>query len=362
MTKFYVLKPNGIGSTIDQFEVKDMVRKTHDIEGFSEFIDIANDIKESATDYNLMGIDLKPFVDDKGMIRLKAEDKVFGLTDWSLSQLSQKMGVPANYAQRMADAGKRDLFVQNFESWIDSHHAGKNFFVRTVDDTIRGFLSDSYFPSDTEMLLPVFRDALQSTNMNFQVHKGIINPEYTNIRVISDREINVGGDPHFVGMSMTTSDVGRAATKIEFFIYRSACTNGMLFGKHGGTLFRQKHVSRHMTTPEHFIEEMKDGLKDLDRLTVYAEDLLKEANQYRISKEEVQRIVNQFKAYGFGNQKELEFIQEEVDNRIPIYDSIETSLWGVSNAFTEVAQLFGADKSEQLENYAGHILHARLAA
>lgn len=361
MTDFYVIKPNGIGSTIDKFDINELTKKTNEVEGYSNFMDQANAIAESAKDYNALGMELLPFVDEEGQIRLKMEDKVFGLTDWSLSQLSQRLGVPAGYATKLADAGKRGLFVENFKSWIESHHAGKNFFVRTVDDKIRGFLSDSYFPSDTEMILPVFRDALQSTNMNFQVHKGIINPEYTNIRVVSDKEILVGDDPHYVGMSVTTSDVGRAATKIEFFIYRSACTNGMLFGKHGGQLFRQKHTSRHLTTPEHFVAEMKDGLKDIDKLTVYAEDLLKDANRYKVTDNEVQSIINNFKSFGFGSMKEMEFIEEEIMNRMPIYDNVEKNLWSVSNAFTEVAQLFNVDKSEQLENYAGHILHSRLA-
>lgn len=362
MTNFYIVKPNGIKSTLDQFEVTRASSKTHDIEGFNQFVESANEIKSSALDYNALGMELKPFVDESGMIRLKMQDQTFGLTDWSLSQLSQKMGVPASYAQKMADAGKNSLFVENFESWIDSHHAGKNFLVRTVGDTVRGFLSDSYFPSDTDMILPVFQDALQSTNMNFQVHKGILNPEYTNIRVVSDKVIHVGDDPHYVGMSVTTSDVGRAATKIEFFIYRSACANGMLFGKHNGILFRQKHVNKHMTTPEHFIEEMKQGLKDIDKLTVFAEDLLKDANRYTIEKDEVQRIINQFKAFGNGSKKDIEFLQEEVKNRLDIYDNVKPTLWGVSNAFTEVAQLFAVDKAERLENYAGHILFSRLAA
>lgn len=362
MTNFYVIKPNGIGSTIDEFDVKLSNNKTNAIDGFSDFMDIANGIAESATDYNALGNELRPFVDESGQIRLEVQDKTLALTDWSLSQLSQRLGVPASYATRMANAGKRDLFVQNFQSWIDTHHAGKNFFVRTVDDTIRGFLSDSYFPSDTEMILPVFRDALQTTNMNFEVHKGTVNPEYTNIRIISDREIRVGDDPHFVGISITTSDVGRAATKIEFFIYRASCTNGMLFGKHGGQLFRQKHTSRHFTTQEHFLDEMTASLGQIDHLADYAENILREANQYKISSDEMQRIINQFQSYGFGSKKEMEFINEEVMNRIPIYDNVENSLWSVSNAFTEVAQLFNIDKSEHLENYAGHILHSRIAA
>lgn len=362
MTNFYMVKPNGIETTVDEFQVSLMEQKTQGVEGFGEYMDIANEIRENSVDYNVMGRDITPYVNEDGQIRLRLDEQDFKVTDWSLNQLSTRLGVPANYAMKMADANKADLFSANFQSWIDSHKSANNFFVRTYDDTIRGFLTDSYFPSGMENVLPTFRDALQTSNMNFQVHKGIINPEYANIRVVSDRVIDIGGDPHFVGMGITTSDVGRAATKIEFFVYRSACTNGMLFGKHGGIVFRQKHTSRHFTTKEHYFAEMRNGLADIDRLADYAEQLLKEANRYKVGDKDIQQIINQFKQYGGSSVKEMEFIEQEVKNRMPIYDNVQASLWSVSNAFTEVAQLFPADKSELLENYAGHMLHARIAA
>jgi hypothetical protein len=337
-------------------------KKTSNIEGFDSFIDTANEIHLASKDYRFLGNEIKPFVDSDGLIRVNLGDENFQLTDWSLSQLAQKLGVPAAYATKMADAGKRDLFVANFQSWIDSHHAGKQFFVRTYGDTVRGFLSDSYFPTDTHSILPLVRDSLQTTNMNFQVHKGAINPEYTNIRMVSDREIRVGDDPHFVGMSVSTSDVGRASMKMEFFVYRQACTNGMLFGKHSGILFQKTHKSRHLSDNDHFLKEVQYGLKDLDALALTAENMLRDAHNYKLKDDDMNRIIREYRAYARIGEKESDGLRDNLNNFMTGYDTVKPTLWSVSNAFTEMAQQHKIEKSEVMENFAGHLLFSRLGA
>lgn len=364
MNRFYTVNPNGIRSTIDEFQVKEELPKSFDISGFDDFLIEAEAIQEASADYRLLGMEIKPFVDQDGMIRVQLgnDGDIYNLTDWSLSQLSQRLGVPAGYATKMADAGKRDLFVANFKSWIDSHHAGKYFLARTHGDTIRGFLSDAYHATDSNIVLPIMQESLQTTNMNFNVHKGIINPEYTNVRVISDRQIDIGGDPHFMGMGMSTSDVGRATMKMEFFVYRSACTNGMLFGKHGGTIFKKKHTTRHMTDQENFESEVREGLKDIDKLVVYAEDLLKESSVYKLQQGEMDRIIGEYRNFAGIGAREAETVTETIKNFMPGYDRVDQTLWSASNAFTEMAQNYSLDRAEKMESFAGHLLHQRLHA
>lgn len=364
-TQFYTVRENGIRSTVDQFEIIPQQPKTGEIAGFAEFVTAAEEIDDQSTDYRLLGMEIRPFVDDSGLIKVRLGGEggdLFNITDWSLSQLSQKLGVPSGYAMKMAEAGKRDLFVRNFQSWIDSHHAGKYFMVRTHGDTIRGFLSDAYSATDTNRILPIMKQGLQASNMNFNVHKGIINPEYTNIRVISDKVIHVGDDPHFTGISMSTSDVGRAAMKMEFFVYRSACTNGMLFGKHGGVLFHKKHTSRHLTDMANFEEEVRLGMADLDKLTTYAEDLLKESSIYKLQQGDMNRIMNEYRAFAGIGEREAVTVEETIKSFMPSYDRVDATLWSASNAFTEMAQLVPLDRGEKMESFAGHLLHKRLNA
>lgn len=358
---FYLAKQNGIQMTDDRFQTRVMEKKTHNIEGFDAHIETAHQIKRDSEDLKVRGIDLVPFVNEENRIQLRVGDRPFYLSEWSLQQLSQKLGVPSVYATKMADAGKRDLFVQNFESWITSHHAGKEYLVRTYNNTVRGFLSDSYFPTDMDLVLPTIREGLQRTNMNFAVQKGIVNPEYANIRFVSDRPVMVGDDPHFTGISISTSDVGRASLKLEFFVYRSACTNGMLFGKHGGELFRKKHTNKNLTEKTYFMAEMDKSLKDLDTLVLTAENMLREATTYKLTDAKMDEIINTYKRFAGVGQATADNITSMVRARMDAYDKVEPTLWSVSNAFTEVAQDFHIDKAEVLENFAGHLLMTRLA-
>lgn len=362
--EFYTVKPNGIHSTVDEFSVMPELQNTRNIAGFDQFLLTSQKIDEEAKDHRVLGSEIEPMVDEDGLIKIRLGGKdgdYYNITDWSLNQLSQKLGVPSGYAVKMAEANKRELFILNFKSWIDTHHAGKYFLVRTHGNTVRGFLSDSYYPTDTNRILPIMQKGLESTNMDFRVHKGIINPEYTNIRIVSDRVIHVGDDPHFMGVSMSTSDVGRASMKMEFFVYRSACTNGMLFGKHGGVLFRKKHTSRHMTDSSIFEAEVASGLHGLDGLADYTENLLKDANRYTLKDDEMNRIIGEYKAFTGAGDKEIKTVEETIKDFLPRYNNVDKTLWSVSNAFTEMAQLVPLDKGEMMENFAGHLLHKRLA-
>ena len=342
----------------EQVDSKIFTRK---INGYDKYIDLSQGIKDECEDIEVYGMDLKPTVDDQG-IKLRVDGREFKLTEWSLRQMSEKIGVPANYAVSMAEARKYSLFMQNFQSWIDSHVAGKKFLVRTYKDYVRGFLSDSYRTTDTDFILPLFQEGLMTTNMNFMLDKAIMNPEYTNMRVVSDRQISVGGDPHFTGFSFITSDVGRASMKMEFFVYRSKCTNGMMFGKHGGMLFRSKHINKNYYDPNVFKESIVASLSDLPKLVSMAEEALQNANKREVSDADFERIISEYKAYTGSGKKETEQVKELLKDRVNTYNNEKRTLWSVTNAFTEIAQGLQVEKAEKMEDFAGHILLSKYFA
>lgn len=370
MADLYVMTQSGLQKANDTFvrmnpnwlkHEKEVVATNdfrRDIKGFDQYLDLSRDIKDRSEDLNVIGLEMKPFVDENG-IQLLVGDKPYKLTEWSLGQLSQKIGVPAGYAISMAEAQKYDLFVQNFQSWIDSHVAGKRFLIRTYGDSVRGVLSDSYQTTDTDFVLPLLREGLETTNMNFKIDKAIMNPEYTNMRVVSDTQIDIGGDPHFVGFSFITSDVGRAAMKVEFFVYRWKCSNGMMFGKHGGVIFRAKHTNKNFHDPNVFKEQVVASLANTPMLIEQTKEALKHANAKELKDEDVIRIIDQYKAYTGSGKKDSEYVHELVKERMNVYNNVRPTLWSVANAFTEIAQGFQVDKAERMEDFAGHLLFSK---
>ena len=354
--QLYIMNQNGLQATNDYFKKNNEVNTfTREIAGFDKYLHQAENIQEKARDIEIHGMDLKPVVDDQG-IGLMVGDERFKMTEWSLNQFCSKTGVPSAYAVKMAEAKKFDLFVQNFDSWIQSHAAGKKLMIRTHEDNVRGILSERFNKTDMDTVLPMVQEGLGTTNMNFRMDKGILNPEYANLRMISDSRVDIGDDPHHVGFSFTTSDVGRASMKMEFFVYRSRCTNGMLFGKHGGVLFRKKHTTKDFHDPNVFKEQIIASLSNLDRLTEMVQMSLKDAQAKQVKDEDIARVIQQFKALSNISKKETDFIHEELKNRMQGYDKVDRTVWSVSNAFTELAQNYRMDKAEMMEDFAGHLI------
>lgn len=354
MAEIYTLTQSGLQKTNDVFN-RTKTELHQNIGGFENYLEEAINIKNNSQDFDVMGAELVPFVDENG-VALKIDGRRFNLTEWSLQQLASKLGIPYGYATKMLTADKKALFIQNFQSWINSHAVGKHFLIRTCGDNVRGVLSDKYEPTDMDYTLPLFQQGLQSTNMNMRIDKGIINPEYMNMRVISDNHIDVGGDPHFVGVQLTTSDVGRSSLKAEFFIFRERCENGMLFGKHGGILFKKVHTNKMITDPNVFIDDFVASLTNLDDLVAKTQESLIDANARTLKDEDIKKIIEGYKSFAGVGKKEIEFLQEEISDRMNAYDNVKPTLWSVTNAFTELAQQYPVQKAETMESFAGHIL------
>jgi hypothetical protein len=354
MADIYTLTQAGLKKTNDMFN-RTNTELHQNIGGFDAYLETANEIKNNSEDFNVMGSEIVPFVDEFGAA-IRIDGKRYGLSEWSLQQFSSKLGIPFGYSNKMLTAGKKSLFVQNFQSWINSDAYGKKFLIRTHGDNVRGVLTDKYEPTDMDYTLPLFRKGLQSTNMNLRIDKGIINPEYMNMRVISDDHIDVGGDPHFVGMQLTTSDVGRSSLKAEFFIFRERCENGMLFGKHGGIIFKKVHTNKTITDPNVFVEDFVASLENLDGLVAKTKEALLHANAHTLKDEDIKKVIESYKSFAGVGKKEVEFLQQEVTDRMNVYNNVQPTLWSVSNAFTELAQQYPAQKAEVMESFAGHVL------
>lgn len=358
MAELYVMTQTGLQRANDTFNRSTEEAFHRNIAGFDDYLNLANSIKEDSRDIKVYGNDLKPLIDENG-IQLLVGDEPFKVTEWSLSQFATKVGVPYSYAVNMAENRKYDLFKMNFQSWIDSHAAGKEFLVRTYGSFARGVLSDSYQPTDVDFVLPLFRDGLQTSNMNFKIDKGIMNPEYTNIRVIADRQIDVGGDPHFVGFNFVSSDVGRASLKMEFFIYRYKCSNGMMFGKHGGELIKIKHTNKNFYDPNVFIDTVAASMSNLDYLVDKATEALVNANRRTLSDKDIELIIQQYKSFTGAGKRDTEFVANLVKERMTAYNTVKPTLWSATNAFTEIAQELKLDKAEAMEQFAGHLLFSK---
>jgi hypothetical protein len=358
----YANAENGLRRTNDVFEKMTVgTQFSRLVKGIDPLIERANIIQMHALDYKAYGAHITPVVDEEG-IKFKIEGdtpmdgKEYKVTEWSLGQICGQLKIPISYALDMVKAGKYDLFKENFNSWLKSHVAGKQFFLRTIDDKLRGILSDRYQPIDADYMLPKLRDKLATTSYGFYIDKAILNPEYTNIRIISDRSIQVDGDPHFIGMRYSSSDVGRASFKYELFMFRSMCSNGQFFGKKDFNSIYHKHTIKEFFNEGYFEKEMDLVVESVTPMTTRVGKALEISKAKVLDERTVARIMDQFQTKSKVIKKDIETLRHDILETSTNYSPV-TTLWSLTNSFTEIAQRQSDPiRAEQMERFSGELL------
>jgi hypothetical protein len=161
-----------------------------------------------------------------------------GLTTHAGRQIATSYRIPAKYWDLMRDEAP-ELLAGNVNHWF--HAKPQQRMVRTLDGSMRAFLSSRYRPLDNfdlaQTVLPIF----QSIAAN--VVSCEVTPDRMYIKVLTDRvkgEI-VKGDAVQGGMVISNSEVGAGSLRIEPLVYRLVCSNGMIAADHS---MRKYHVGR----------------------------------------------------------------------------------------------------------------------
>jgi hypothetical protein len=161
------------------------------------------------------------------------------LTPFSETQLFNHFGIPRTYADRLVSWDMESLIGENFRQINERHFKGKSVFIREVNGTIKGWLSPSYKRIDAKPIMRQFVDSAQRNGMlpvkafntDSRMQLRFISPEIIT-PAMNERESCI------IGISLTTSDYGGSAFRIEVYFIRLVCLNGMI----GASLFKQIHL------------------------------------------------------------------------------------------------------------------------
>lgn len=343
--------------------------------GLSILRDKAEDIQERCSDTLLKNVDLTTlalYCKDNGRVVAKYKNdkepvKERTFSDYAFSQFCSKIGVPAQYMDKCMKVGYTELAEENMNSWVDIYN--KPLFLREYNDKIRGVLSSRYSPFDTPQILDVLYDTTRG--LNLKVKGYFLSEERFHARLIQTDTMNIDGEDLFAGIQIDSSDVGRSALTVNFFIFKQICTNGLCISKGKGNLFTQKHIN---ICTDDFHEELSKSIKILPELikeyestikraqisnsivTVGREDISKLIMQEVLKKEDrdkaVQELIDRLKA-------KLRLPDEGVEKVLRVAnENYNYSNWGVINAITEVAQDYTLEKRIDLEKTAASMLKA----
>ena len=289
-------------------------------------------------------------------------------SDHAFSQFCGKIGVPTQYILKCMKQGYDELAERNMNEWLDDYSG--SLFIREYNDKIRGVLSARYSPFDTPQILDVLGTVTRGMDLKLKGY--FMNEERFHARFIQTEPMPVKGEDLFGGIVIDSSDVGRSALTVNFFIYKQICTNGLCVSRGSGNLFHQKHLN---ICTDDFREELSASIKLLPELVAeytHVISVLKESNSLvTIGGKDISPIIGMNLTLDHEDRNKLvQELIEHIKTKTKLQDAgvekvlkiadtnYDYSNWGIINAITEVAQDYTLEKRIELEKSAANMLRA----
>lgn len=348
-------------------------------DGLSLLRDKSEKIQDNCTDTILNRVDLTTlalYCSNTTKVKAKYQrskeeplnERVF--SDHAFSQLCTKLGVPAQYLIKCMKDGYTDLAEQNLNTWVDDYKG--SLLMREYKDRVRGVLSSRYSPFDTPDIIDVLHDTTRGMHLKLKGY--FMNEERFHARLIQTETMNVDGEDLFGGIQIDSSDVGRSALTVNFFIYKQICTNGLCVSRGKGNLFHQKHYN---ICTDDFREELSNSVKLIPELVAEYEDIIKSVKKSKslvtVGRNDLSQLIAENLYKAIEAEERDKRIQELIDRLkaktklqedgvIKVLRTAECkydySDWGIVNAITEVAQDYTLERRIELEKTAANLLRA----
>ncbi len=313
--------------------------------------------KETSLDLIVNSRNLKAAPDGGHVVELEIPDHgSFPLTTWAHLQMAEKLGIPKKYYDRMVTAGKAELLADNINAWLGEKDRR---LVRVLDKQIRAVLSDRYRVMDNYDLLFLAMEEFRKKE-TVEIYKAEVTETMLYLKAI-DKTLTAEitrGDIIYGGLIIRNSEVGASAFRVETFILRKICSNGLI-GEHS---LKKVHLGKQtMETGEidwsDETRELEDKAlwakaRDIIRLTfdgsIFSSWVKKMRESTEIAIEKPIKAVN--------NIARLASLSEEQRDDLLAYFSEHTK-YGLVNAVTSLArEIENADEQIRLEGFGGKLL------
>jgi hypothetical protein len=273
-----------------------------------------------------------------------------------------KFGVPREEVKYRRDRKDKELLVSLFHNGVRDGRVDpdKRFRFRTyTDGTLRAMVTDRYAPIDNvwylEHLKKVFKN-IGGDEPRLIHWRGDADTLYGNV-LIPD-SFRDESDSSYGGMiSISNCEIKKRSLGLLPSIFRSLCTNGLIFGQEFGERLRQIHMGdidlndlrdRISATIEEQIPLFSDGI---DRFLAMNDRKLEVPPSFMIA----QIAQDHNLSYGKNGQAmaiATQFAEHETDNR---------NLFGITNAITRTAQIVTPADQVKLETLGGRLMGLKVS-
>ncbi len=315
--------------------------------------------KETSLDMIVDSRSLKAAPDGDHVVELEIPDQgKYPLTPWAHLQMAEKLEIPKRYYDRMITAGKAELLADNINAWLGERDRR---LIRVLDRQIRAVLSDRYRIMDNYDLLYLSMKEFRKKE-TVEIYKAEVTETMLYLKAI-DRTLTAEitrGDIIYGGLIIRNSEVGASAFRVETFILRKICSNGLI-GEHS---LKKVHLGKQTMEIGEIdwsdeTRELEDKAlwakaRDIIRLTfdssIFSSWVKKMRESTEIAIEKPTKAVN--------NIARLASLNEEQRDDLLAYFSEHTK-YGLVNAVTSLArETKNADEQIRLEGFGGKLLNA----
>lgn len=293
--------------------------------------------------------------------RAEYNEKKERLTDvsaysgYGISSCGSRIGFPARFvtkhhSKNHGDTTRRILddcygdFFDKVES-ATNNRSSKSLLIRSFGSEICGVLTDKYsiFDDDEVVSLLNGNDYLMDSKEFWYA----VNSEHFHTRFVSKNTLDFEGDEsplHFC-VFVDNSMVGESSLRIRFGLYRSACTNGCIFG------FKEFEI----------VKECHKGTKDYSKILALA---LSKCEEYEetLKKAVEEMAMTKSSIYGLTDEVALAYLRDRLNigtkgcaKILEFYKTKYTgeSRWDLCNAITDYAH--------EVDNISSRVDMERLA-
>ena len=301
----------------------------------------ADVIQSLCSDRLMRAGDISMEVSENGMLLAGSP-----LSPLAEGHLCGKLQVPSRYYTRCVDSGRKDLAAANINEWLKDDD--RKLLLREYNGRIRGVLSGSYSKYDAPEILKTVAEVFDPAK--FKLKGSMINEERLHVRLCETEMMKVDGEDLFAGITLDSSDVGRAGLSVKFLVWKQVCTNGLVIAKSSAQMFRQKHIG---ISHDDFVEGLTAGLEQFytlkDEICKSIEMTAKVELNSGSAEEDDELIEEIQKTTGLSEESSVEVLNL-VDR------NYSRTRWGLINGITEVAQQYTLERRIQLETIAGGML------
>lgn len=290
----------------------------------------------------------------------------FEITEYAHRQIAEYLDIPAKYYNRLRTEDHEGHFQQMLNYWFQGGRPVTRM-VRTLDGKARAILSDSYRRIDNydvmEMATNCFlqRDDLTIDSCDVTESKLYLKASFAR----TEREV-VEGDVVCFGIVVTNSEIGDGAFRVQPFVNRLVCTNGLIIPQYA---IKQVHSGPRnlIDAGELQIELSSEAQQATDNAIMLQ---LRDAINTLLSDEKIESIRTQMFAAATHRiaedpPKVIEMVGEKFGLKTDetggimrhLIEGGDLTAWGYVNAVTAVAgEVENYDRATELETIGGRML------